>query len=85
MDDVEVLAVEQGADPPDQVEGEGDSRHPTRCPHRHAAADADEAGDAVVVGHPGRGRQDGDVVAAAAQLIGQVTYVLGHPTGVMKS
>jgi len=44
MDDVEVLAVEQRADPADQVKGEGDSRHRPVAPHRHAATDADETG-----------------------------------------
>src|ERR1019366_5052321 len=79
VDDVEVVLVEQGPNPPDQVERQRDARHRAVGAHRDAAADAHVPGDAVVVADAARRCEHGYVVATRPQLRGEVADMLGHP------
>ncbi len=82
VDDVEVVLVEQRSHAPHQVKRQCDASDGAVGAHRDAPPDPHVPGDAVVVSNPARGREHGHVVAARAQLGGEVPDVLGDPSWV---
>ena len=75
MEDVEILVLEDLADPPGEVEAEADAGHRVVDRHRDHAPDPVEVG----VGHilAGTGRQHLDVVAEQPQMMTELADVRG--------